>query len=160
MQGTVCIIDSFTSAPFHGNPTAVCFANADTGSNEMQSIAAELNFPVTAFVFATEKKEEFRIRYFTRSTEIPACGHATLAASRAVFETALRGPVYFITVENIRIKAVWENEIVWLSYPVYSIKPYKPGNDLMKSLGLNSYLSAGICEQLETLFIELEDAKN
>ena len=85
MQGSVFIIDTFTSAPFHGNPTAVCFANGEIADNEMLSIAAELNLPVTAFVFKTGLEEKYRIRYFTSTTEIPACGHATLAAARAVF---------------------------------------------------------------------------
>jgi len=159
MSGSVFIIDTFTAVPFHGNPTAVCFADNGANSNELLSIATELNLPVTAFIIKTGSKEEFRIRYFTSTTEIPACGHATLAAARLLFEEHSGEALYFTTIHNIKIKAVWENGIVWLRYPVYTIKEYKPEKELIKSLGQTRYLSAGICVELETLFIELEDAK-
>ncbi len=158
MAGSVFIVDTFTSVPFRGNPTAVCFANDETNSDELLSIAAELNLPVTAFIIKTDNKQEFRIRYFTNTTEIPACGHATLAAARILFEQLRVGIIYFTTIHNIKIKAIWEDETIWLSYPVYTIKQYKPENELMKSLGLSRFQSAGICVELETLFIELEDA--
>jgi PhzF family phenazine biosynthesis protein len=70
----------------------------------------------------------------------------------------LKEALYFTTIHNLKIKAVWENDIVWLSYPVYSLNQYVPEKELMKSLGLSRYLSAGICVELETLFIELENA--
>ncbi len=158
MHGSVFIIDTFTSVPYCGNPTAVCFADDWTNSNELLSIAAELNLPVTAFLINTKNKDEFKIRYFTSTTEIPACGHATLAAARILFEENAKEALYFTTIHDLKIKAVWENETVWLSYPVYTLKQYIPEKELMKSLGLSRYLSAGICTELETLFIELEDA--
>jgi len=158
MSGSVFIIDTFTTVPYRGNPTAVCFANDEANSNELLLIAAELNLPVTAFIIKTAIKEEFKIRYFTSTTEIPACGHATLAAARILFEQHSEKTLYFTTIHNIKIKAVWENGTVWLSYPVYTIKQYEPEKELMKSLGLSRFLSAGICVELETLFIELEDA--
>jgi predicted PhzF superfamily epimerase YddE/YHI9 len=47
----VYLVDTFTSAPFGGNPAAVCLlgeAPADGGC--MQRVAAELNQPATAFL--------------------------------------------------------------------------------------------------------------
>jgi len=158
MHGYVFIIDAFTSVPYRGNPTAVCFVNDGTNSNEFLLIAAELNLPVTAFIVTTKYKDEFKIRYFTSTTEIPACGHATLAAARILFEEHSVKAVYFTTIHDIKIKALWENDTVWLSYPVYTMKQYVLEKELMKSLGLHRYLSAGICVELETLFIELDDA--
>jgi len=158
MPGSVFIIDTFTSVPYRGNPTAVCFVTDGANSNELLSIAAELNLPVTAFIINTKNKDEFKIRYFTSTTEIPACGHATLAAARILFEEHSNEALYFTTIHKIKIKAVWENGTVWLSYPVYTLNQYVPEKELMKSLGLSRYLSAGICVELETLFIELEDA--
>lgn len=48
---------------------------------EMQAIARELNNSETAFLLApTAKDHDVWIRFFTPTTEVPVCGHATIAA--------------------------------------------------------------------------------
>jgi PhzF family phenazine biosynthesis protein len=77
-------IDSFTKEKFKGNPAGVV-VNAD-GMNdyEMQQIARELNNSETAFLFSPDSDDcHGVIRYFTPSTEVPICGHATIAAMYA-----------------------------------------------------------------------------
>jgi PhzF family phenazine biosynthesis protein len=77
-------IDSFTKEKFKGNPAGVV-VNAD-GMNdyEMQQIARELNNSETAFLFSPDSDDcDGVIRYFTPSTEVPICGHATIAAMYA-----------------------------------------------------------------------------
>jgi PhzF family phenazine biosynthesis protein len=49
----------------------------------MQLVARELNNSETAFVFKPNNPNEnfdYHIRYFTPTTEVPSCGHATIAA--------------------------------------------------------------------------------
>lgn len=79
-------IDSFTKGKFKGNPAGVV-VNADGLSvEEMQSIARELNNSETAFLFEPNTEDQNldgKIRYFTPSTEVPLCGHATIAAMYA-----------------------------------------------------------------------------
>jgi len=77
-------IDSFTKERFKGNPAGVV-VNAD-GLNEHQmlQIARELNNSETAFLFAPDDNYcDGVIRYFTPTTEVPTCGHATIAAMHA-----------------------------------------------------------------------------
>jgi PhzF family phenazine biosynthesis protein len=77
-------IDSFTKEKFKGNPAGVVI-NAD-GLNEkqMQLIARELNNSETAFLFPPDRSDcDGVIRYFTPKTEVPTCGHATVAAMYA-----------------------------------------------------------------------------
>ncbi|WP_428228513.1 PhzF family isomerase [Flavobacterium sp.] len=77
-------IDSFTKEKFKGNPAGVV-VNAD-GLNEyqMQQIARELNNSETAFLFSPDGTDcNGVIRYFTPNTEVPICGHATIAAMYA-----------------------------------------------------------------------------
>ncbi|MDL1968760.1 MAG: PhzF family isomerase [Deltaproteobacteria bacterium] len=77
-------IDSFTKEKFKGNPAGV-IVNAD-GLNEkqMQLIARELNNSETAFLFSPDNNDcDGVIRYFTPKTEVPTCGHATIAAMYA-----------------------------------------------------------------------------
>lgn len=77
-------IDSFTKEKFKGNPAGV-LVNADGLSDEqMQLIARELNNSETAFLVSPDDNDcDGVIRYFTPKTEVPICGHATIAAMYA-----------------------------------------------------------------------------
>lgn len=74
-------IDVFTTEKFKGNPAGIV-VNADGLSDtEMQLIARELNNSETAFILSSNSKDyDGIIRYFTPTTEVPICGHATIAA--------------------------------------------------------------------------------
>jgi len=77
-------VDSFTKERFKGNPAGVV-VNAD-GLNDdlMLMIARELNNSETAFLFSPDDDNcDGIIRYFTPKTEVPICGHATIAAMYA-----------------------------------------------------------------------------
>lgn len=77
-------IDSFTKEKFKGNPAGVVL-NADGLTDiQMQQIARELNNSETAFLFSSDDRAfDGLIRYFTPKTEVPICGHATIAAMYA-----------------------------------------------------------------------------
>ncbi|MGD2034381.1 MAG: PhzF family isomerase [Bacteroidales bacterium] len=81
---TIYQIDAFTSEKFRGNPAGVV-VNADgLTDRQMQQIARELNNSETAFLFSPDDSEcDGIIRYFTPKTEVPTCGHATIAAMYA-----------------------------------------------------------------------------
>lgn len=74
-------IDAFTKNRFEGNPAGVV-ANADgLTDSQMQVIARELNNAETAFILSpTAPDHDVWIRFFTPTTEVPSCGHATIAA--------------------------------------------------------------------------------
>lgn len=74
-------VDSFTRERFRGNPAGVVL-NADGLTEEhMQRIARELNNSETAFIFESDSPEyDIEVRFFTPTTEVPICGHATIAA--------------------------------------------------------------------------------
>ena len=56
-----------------------------------QKIAAEMNLSETAFVIPIDEKRDFQksikfeLRWFTPTTEVPLCGHATLASATVLF---------------------------------------------------------------------------
>ena len=74
-------IDSFTKERFRGNPAGVVPTADGLTDLQMQLIARELNNSETAFLFSP-KDDSFDgvIRYFSPTTEVPICGHATIAA--------------------------------------------------------------------------------
>lgn len=76
-------IDAFTDRLFSGNPAAVCILDKWIDDDLMQSIGNENNLAETAFVVTRDK--DFEIRWFTPTTEVDLCGHATLAAAFVLF---------------------------------------------------------------------------
>jgi PhzF family phenazine biosynthesis protein len=74
-------VDAFTTDRFQGNPAGVV-ANADgLDDRSMLEIARELNNSETAFILpANGDDHDVRVRFFTPTTEVPVCGHATVAA--------------------------------------------------------------------------------
>ena len=88
------IVDAFTAEPFSGNPAAVCVMDSWPSEGSMMKLAAENNLSETAFVV----KEEggYHLRWFTPTTEVEICGHATLASSYVIFN-----------FYDIRIKIKW-----------------------------------------------------
>ncbi|AZB07597.1 PhzF family isomerase [Chryseobacterium sp. G0162] len=75
-------IDSFTKEKFKGNPAGVVLGAENLTSEEMQLIARELNNSETAFVLKPDQNDyfDYHVRYFTPTTEVPICGHATIGA--------------------------------------------------------------------------------
>jgi predicted PhzF superfamily epimerase YddE/YHI9 len=105
-------VDAFTDRPFGGNPAMVCLLPEPADDEWMRRAAAELNQPATAFL------HDRRLRWFTPTTELPLCGHATLATAHVLFETglaAMEEPIVFETVSGpLR---VWREEgLVWIGF--------------------------------------------
>jgi PhzF family phenazine biosynthesis protein len=77
-------VDAFTTRRFAGNPAAVMPMESFPEDAVLQAIAAENNLAETAFLVADGC--DYRIRWFTPTTEVPLCGHATLASAAVVME--------------------------------------------------------------------------
>ena len=74
-------IDAFTKERFKGNPADVVTNGDGLSDSQMQAIARELNNAETAFILsATASDHDVWIRFFTPTTEVPSCGHATISA--------------------------------------------------------------------------------
>jgi PhzF family phenazine biosynthesis protein len=77
-------IDAFTTRRFAGNPAAVMPMDRFPDDTVLQAIAAENNLAETAFL--VPEGDDYRLRWFTPVTEVPLCGHATLASAAVVME--------------------------------------------------------------------------
>lgn len=83
MKIAIFQVDAFTNQLFKGNPAAVCPLDEWLTDGLLQNIAAENNLSETAFF--VKEKEGFHIRWFTPTTEVSLCGHATLAAAAVIY---------------------------------------------------------------------------
>jgi PhzF family phenazine biosynthesis protein len=77
-------IDAFATRQFSGNPAAVMPMDRFLEDATLQAIAAENNLSETAFL--VPEGSDYRLRWFTPVTEVPLCGHATLASAAVVME--------------------------------------------------------------------------
>ena len=85
-------VDAFTTVPHTGNPAGVVVEGKGLSEKQMQSIAREMNLSETAFILPASKPEaDLRIRWFTPQTEVPICGHATIATFYALAESNMMG---------------------------------------------------------------------
>ncbi len=75
-------MNAFTDQPYRGNPAGVVL-DADALSDvQMQTIAPQLNnISETVYVCTpSEPSADIQLRYFTATTEVDLCGHATISA--------------------------------------------------------------------------------
>ena len=153
---TTYLLDSCTSETFKGNPTPVCILPMDCSEKLLQSIATELNQPVTIYILK-ETEEHYKIRYFTSTTEIPACGHGTLAAAKLLNVINGTDEIEFITAKGLRIPVNIESGLACIEYPIFKLRDTKVSKNMLKALGVEKYVYAGITSELEMLMIELDD---
>lgn len=132
-------VDAFADRPFAGNPAAVMPLDAWLPDDVLQAIANENNLSETAFTVPTEGDADYELRWFTPTTEVALCGHATLASGhvlikgeRVRFRTRKAG---VLTVER-------QGDGYALSLPAWKPEP-KPLPIIVDALG---------CGAVETLW--------
>ncbi|MEM9216014.1 MAG: PhzF family phenazine biosynthesis protein [Cyanobacteria bacterium P01_F01_bin.150] len=79
---TVQKIAAFSDGNTGGNPAGVLIADTHPSEADMRQIAADVGFSETAF--AAPVSDAFRVRYFSPESEVPFCGHATIALGAAL----------------------------------------------------------------------------
>lgn len=68
-----------------GNPAGVVLLESSLPEGEMARIAAGVGYSETAFaVAAGDDGRSWRVRYFSPESEVPFCGHATIALGAAL----------------------------------------------------------------------------
>ncbi len=131
-------VDAFTQGPFTGNPAAICLLEHWLDAALMQKIAAENNHSETAFV--VKEDEAFRIRWFTPTTEVDLCGHATLAAAFVLFlEKMVDGNCCtFLSLSGELPVSRAEDGSLSMRFPVMEAMPCKPPALLEAALGVDA----------------------
>jgi PhzF family phenazine biosynthesis protein len=144
-------VDAFSDRPFSGNPAMVYRLDAWLADDLMQKIAAEHNLAETAFV--VREAQGWRIRWFTPTTEVPLCGHATLASAYVLFE------VYKEPVERLDfisksgpLSVSREGKRLWLDFPTIEPGKVDVTLDVERALGVQAVEVLGSKE----LFVVLE----
>jgi PhzF family phenazine biosynthesis protein len=92
-------VDAFAEKPLTGNPAAVMPLERWLDDALMQAIAVENNLSETAFTVPSEEDgADFDLRWFTPTSEVDLCGHATIAAGHVLIHS---DPLRFATRAGI-----------------------------------------------------------
>ncbi|UCB60952.1 MAG: PhzF family phenazine biosynthesis isomerase [Candidatus Bathyarchaeota archaeon] len=157
------VIDAFTNKPFTGNPAAVCIIKKQYEDRVLQSIAAEFNLSETAFLLEPTKKpiedaQYFSLRWFTPTTEVPLCGHATLATAAVLFhEIDIHTPRVTFDTRSGELTATREQDCICLNFPSAKTEPIRPNQNLLRKMGIIDYDDACLAKTLKDLLIRLKN---
>ena len=115
-------IDAFTNKVFSGNPAAVCPLDQWLSDRLMQQIAAENNLAETAFY--VKKGNYFEIRWFTPTTEVDLCGHATLATAFVLFnhESYTESTIEFYSPRSGTLTVSKNEDFLTLNFPTDTLQ--------------------------------------
>ena len=144
-------VDAFSNQPFSGNPAMVYRLDTWLADELMQKIAAEHNLAETAFV--VREGQGWHIRWFTPTTEVPLCGHATLASAYVLFEI-YKEPVERLdfTCKSGPLSVTREGAGLWLDFPAIAASPVNMIPEIERALGVEAVEVLGSNE----LFVVLE----
>ena len=87
------LVDVFTDTPLQGNPLAVFTDAGELSSEQMQTLAREMNLSETLFLLPAEADGDGRVRIFTPNQELPFAGHPVLGCAVLVGEALGREKV-------------------------------------------------------------------
>uniref|UniRef100_A0A8D2ATN7 Phenazine biosynthesis like protein domain containing n=1 Tax=Sciurus vulgaris TaxID=55149 RepID=A0A8D2ATN7_SCIVU len=130
MKLPIFIADAFTARAFRGNPAAVCLVENKLDEDMHQKIAQEMNLSETAFIRKLNPTDNFTqsscfgLRWFTPVSEVPLCGHATLASSAVLFHKIknTNNILTFVTLSG-ELRARRAEDGIILDFPLYPTYP-------------------------------------
>ncbi len=151
----IYIVDAFTKTPFTGNPAGVCILDNKIDDDLMLNIAMEVNLSETSFVL--KQGDSFSIRWFTPATEVPLCGHATLASAHILWEQKFVNknlPINFLTRKRGSLEINYENEMIVMNFPQMFVTPAVNNEIIQKAFDVKLNFTG--CDDTEFL-VEVEN---
>ncbi|MEU6098833.1 PhzF family phenazine biosynthesis protein [Streptomyces sp. NPDC047079] len=156
------IVDTFTDRPFSGNPAGVLLVDAFPEDDWLQSVAREVNHAETAFAHRLPEggEADWALRWFTPTTEVALCGHATLATAHVLRTTgADEGPVRFATRSGVLSAAPHEDGSITLDFPTAPLTRSEVPEGLAVALGAEPLTAFDTGPGVGDLILELADEK-
>jgi len=128
---------AFSRGKIGGNPAGVVLDAQNLSEEEMQKIAKIINFSETIFV-RKKSTTEFDVRFFTPTTEVSMCGHATVAAGYCISKKKLTKETTFVfnTKSGIVPVAIDKDIVTFKMTPLRSVEKYIDIKEIINALGI------------------------
>lgn len=136
MKQKIYQVDAFAEQLFSGNPAAVCPLDHWPGDDLLQKIAMENNLAETAYF--VKAGDHFQLRWFTPTTEVDLCGHATLASAYVLFHQLgyNEKQIRFQSPRSGPLTVSREDELLTLDFPADTITEVSVTPDLTRRLNI------------------------
>ena len=137
-------VDAFTDKPFAGNPAAVCILPEPRDGVWMQNVAQEMNLPETAYL--NKQGNGFSLRWYTPTSEVDLCGHATLASAHILWEMEYLRPddkAQFFTRSGL-LTAEHQGNWIQLDFPAEPEESTTAPTELLEAWESHQNMSARI----------------
>ena len=138
------VADVFTDTPLTGNQLAVFTDAREIPEEMLQSLAREMNFSETVFVYPPEGDGHVKMRIFTPSVELPFAGHPTLGTA-----FVLAAPLQLVEIRletgrgTVPVRLEREGARIsfgWMEQPLPTVEPFEGAEALQEALGVRSAL--------------------
>ncbi len=134
------VADVFTDTPLEGNQLAVFTDARGLREELLQSLARELKFSETVFVYPAEADGHAKMRIFTPAAEIPFAGHPTLGTAFILGGPLQLGEIKLetgmgtvpVTLEREGARIIFGR----MSQPVPKISQFDDEANLLAALGV------------------------
>ncbi|MBK9954887.1 MAG: PhzF family phenazine biosynthesis protein [Rhodocyclaceae bacterium] len=144
MPGTLHIVDVFAEQRYAGNPLAVVTRADSLSSEQMQAIAAEINYSETTFVGSTVNADgSHPVRMFTPAREIAFAGHPILGTAWVIRHESPTPPASVVLDLQVGpVPVVFEadtqgREVCWFTAPPITLGPTCASEPIAAALGLS-----------------------
>jgi PhzF family phenazine biosynthesis protein len=153
------IVDAFADERYQGNPAAVVVCcDGFLPTESMQATALALGMPSTAFVVPGDRGD-YDVRWFTPSTELSICGHATIACAAYLYmveERPSHSELCFRT-QSGPLFARFDTGRISLSLPCMELSTCAPIPGLQEAIGARIVRCARATDDI-VMELESEDA--
>ncbi|MFI1825435.1 PhzF family phenazine biosynthesis protein [Streptomyces sp. NPDC020412] len=160
------IVDAFASRPFSGNPAGVVLlpgADRFPDDDWLQQVAAEVNLSETAYAHPLTDAPDsptWALRWFTPTTEVDMCGHATLATAHVLHTTGTAtGTVRFAARCGTLVTTAHEDGTTTLDFPTAPLTETAPQSGLEAAFGVPVLAVRDTGPQVGDLLVEVADEK-
>ena len=134
MELKIYQVDAFTDEVFTGNPAAIVPLDEWLPDETMQKIAMENSLSETAFF--VPQNDKYHIRWFTPSTEVKLCGHATLASAYVILtlQNNKADHVIFTSLSG-DLTVTKNNDGFTMNFPVWEYEDTEVTDEVTQALG-------------------------
>ena len=139
--------DVFTNRRFEGNQLAIFPDAGDLSTEQMQTLAREMNFSESTFILPAEMPgTDIRMRIFTPGSELPMAGHPTIGSTFALahertIEAGLERWVFGLNIGPTPVELTWNDgriSFAWMDQrpPEYR-EPIALRSEIIRAAGVD-----------------------